>query len=560
MIQPLRLIGPALALALSLPAAALAQTASTEDRERLIEAREAEQQRAAAEGPAPGLEINGDVSAPPQEFPCFEITDIDIDGIESLAPAKVAEVVTPYANTCMGQVAVDSILQAVTQAYLDKGLITSRAYLPAQDLSTGRLLIVVIEGRIEDVRFARLEEDGSAAPGPKRRFTFAFPTQVGELLNLRDLEQGIDQINRVRSTEATLDIAPGSEVGASILNVVYAESDPIRLSFTLENDRTPNGFTQSASANFEADNIFGINDTFFLGVSGSDTSNTLSSSLSFPLGYLTITGQATYSESESLLTATSRLFEPTLSTALSAEWLYHRDDRSKSRLTFSLGRNKQERFVNGTALTPQTLRTAELNWRREVFGNGSYFSPRIGFKFGELVSDTSQVTPGSGPQKNYRIASVGLTYRKAWENGLGLYISANGQRASVPLFSAEKMSIGGRGSLRGVNGSSVSRDSGLTWTSELTLPVARWGAEQIGGPVWEQIAQRGTFFAFLDAGAIRNRDGGSWSYGAGAGLGVNYRVLDTTSIRFYVGAPITHSQDLQTRGVELGLSATVKVF
>ena len=38
---------------------------------------------------------------------------------------------------------------------------------------------------------------------------------LGEPLNLRDLEQGLDQLNRLRSVDLTADIAPGSQPGAS---------------------------------------------------------------------------------------------------------------------------------------------------------------------------------------------------------------------------------------------------------------------------------------------------------------------------------------------------------
>ncbi|MEM9853789.1 MAG: ShlB/FhaC/HecB family hemolysin secretion/activation protein [Pseudomonadota bacterium] len=532
--------------------------ATTADRERLLEAREEEAARAASEAGAPGLAIEGSVSAPPQEFPCFAITDIDIDGVETLSAETVQRVVSPYANTCMGQIAVDSILQALTQAYLDEGLITSRAYLPEQDLSTGRLLIVVIEGRIEDVRFARVEGD-EALPGPPLRFNTAFPTRVGDLLNLRDLEQGIDQINRVPSTQANLDIAPGSEIGSSILNVVYGESDPVRLSFTLEADRKPDGYGQSASLGFEADNVVGVNDTFYLGLSGSETSNTLSASLSFPLGYWTFTGQATYSESESLLTATSRLFEPTTSASITADWLIHRDDRTKTRLTFALGRNDQERFVNGTALAPQRLSTIEFGWQREIFGQGLYFSPRMSLTFGRLMDDQSQVTPGSGPQIDYRLFKAGFTSRRSWENGASLFLSLSTQAADGPLFSAEKISIGGSGSLRGINGESVSGDRGFTARSELSLPVAAW-AERNGSAALSAFAARGAFYTFLDLGAVRDLEGADWDYGAGLGIGLDYQVHETTSLRFYLGAPLTRSENLQTGGLEIGLSATVKVF
>ena len=33
--------------------------------------------------------------------------------------------------------------------YIDRGYVTSRAYLPQQDLSSGELRVIVVEGRLE---------------------------------------------------------------------------------------------------------------------------------------------------------------------------------------------------------------------------------------------------------------------------------------------------------------------------------------------------------------------------------------------------------------------------
>lgn len=40
----------------------------------------------------------------------------------------------------------------------------------------------------------------------------AFPHMLGQPLNLRDLEQGLDQLNRLRSLDLTADIAPAASL------------------------------------------------------------------------------------------------------------------------------------------------------------------------------------------------------------------------------------------------------------------------------------------------------------------------------------------------------------
>jgi hemolysin activation/secretion protein len=58
-------------------------------------------------------------------------------------------------------------------------------------LSAGILQLEVIPGRISAVRFAD--------PDPDTSLRSAFPARPGDLLNLRDIEQALEQLKRVPS-------------------------------------------------------------------------------------------------------------------------------------------------------------------------------------------------------------------------------------------------------------------------------------------------------------------------------------------------------------------------
>lgn len=542
-------------LALSwLGGVASAQTSSLE-RDRLIREREEEQLRERANKSEAGIVIEQTYIEPQDEEFCFQINDINIEGIESLSAEVVQTSVDPYLNSCMGQTAVDSILQVLTQAYLDAGLITSRAYLPEQDLATGVLVIVVVEGTIEDVSFAKIE-DGQAVPGKQRRFNFAFPTRPGKLLNLRDIEQGVDQINRVPSTRAQLDIAPGQTIGGSVLNIAYAEEDTTRLRFTIGQSTLEQGVEQYASFLFETDNILGVNDTWFLGLSGSETSNTLNTSISIPYGYFTGTFNASYSESVSQLTATTELFQPTTSFGLDLSYLAHRDGTSKTHVDFALGYTRSERFINGTALTPQSFNTYKLGVRHEHYGDGTFLSLRGGLQYGKLVSDATGIIPGSGPQTDFVALDLGGAFQKQFEGNRSLYLTLNGQLSGAPLFSSQQFSIGGRSNLRGINGASVSGDGGLSFTSEYSFPFAAPLAEPQETPRFADMVRP---FVFLDAGLVWDKQTGTDSYGIGIGAGAKYYFKNNV-IDVYAGIPLKSGGSLRSRGAEIGLNLSMKVF
>ena len=118
-----------------------------------------------------------------------------------------------YEGRCLGLSGLNDLLEQLTFLYLAQGYITSRAFLPEQDLADGALEIVVVEGRLEAIVM-------DAEPGAHQgQIHTAFPGLIGAPVNLRDIEQGLDQLNRLRANNATVELEAGAQPGASVLSV-----------------------------------------------------------------------------------------------------------------------------------------------------------------------------------------------------------------------------------------------------------------------------------------------------------------------------------------------------
>ncbi|KIP89882.1 POTRA domain-containing protein, partial [Pseudomonas fulva] len=115
--------------------------------------------------------------APPSDERCFAIEQIEISGATSLSAADKAEILAPFADDCLGVSQLNGLLKAVTDHYIDRGYVTTRAYLPQQDLSARTLNVVVVEGRLEGLDSSALASD--------RELAMSFPGETGEILNLR---------------------------------------------------------------------------------------------------------------------------------------------------------------------------------------------------------------------------------------------------------------------------------------------------------------------------------------------------------------------------------------
>ena len=161
--------------------------------------------------PAPGAVTatpDAEVATDGDAGPCREVGEITINSAPNLPAADRARITKAYVGRCLNVRDIEQLMADVTNAYIGRGYATTRVYLPQQDLSKGKLTLAVAEGVVEKITLAGKGANRISVGG-------AMPGVQGEPLNLRDLEQGLDQINRLQSNHATLDIVPGQAPGSS---------------------------------------------------------------------------------------------------------------------------------------------------------------------------------------------------------------------------------------------------------------------------------------------------------------------------------------------------------
>lgn len=244
------------------------------------------------------------VVEPPQSTaatgPCFTITRVDVEGVTLLPQTELDPILSPYRNRCIGIADITALLKSLTYLYVDKGYIASRFYVPEQDIGGTKILrLVAAEGALSDIYL-----NGGPSASPAMLAT-AFPGMRDKPVNIRDVEQGLDQINRLSSNNAKTSLLPDSTPGASILNVENKPGKPWSLSVANNNlGQKSTGYSQT-SASLGMDNLFGLNDFLSLTYqhTGSDypwpdnsfgQSNSVSGSFSIPYGYWTATLNGSY--------------------------------------------------------------------------------------------------------------------------------------------------------------------------------------------------------------------------------------------------------------------------
>lgn len=137
----------------------------------------------------PGKQIQPTQPAAPADSRCFPIKDIELKGADSLSYSEQNRLLKPYIGQCLGVTQLNELLKVITDHYIEKGQVTSRAYLPQQDLSAGHLKVLVVEGRLESLKSAA---DSHLS---ERELAMAFPGKAGDLVNRTGKGDGFIFIN-----------------------------------------------------------------------------------------------------------------------------------------------------------------------------------------------------------------------------------------------------------------------------------------------------------------------------------------------------------------------------
>jgi len=214
-----------------------------------------------------------DPPLPEAESPCFVIEHIEVQGDEVPRFGWLLDALTlrdgrngPL-RRCLGAEGIRIVVQRAQRALVARGFVTSRVLVEPQQLADGRLRLSVIPGRIRQVRFA-----GPAARHPS--VLTALPARPGDVLDLRDVEQALENLRRVPTVEADIEIVPGDDPGLSDLLVHWTQQRPLRLELSVDNSGSRDTGRYRGNATLGLHNPLALNDSFQIGLQrgpGGDT-------------------------------------------------------------------------------------------------------------------------------------------------------------------------------------------------------------------------------------------------------------------------------------------------
>ncbi|MGG7448516.1 ShlB/FhaC/HecB family hemolysin secretion/activation protein [Kosakonia oryzendophytica] len=412
--------------------------------------------------------------------PCFAIHTITLSGVTLISAKAQQKLTAPWQNRCLNMAKITELTAAISDWYISRGYITSRAFLTEQDLSQGELRIVVLEGKLRHIRL-----DGDSP----RMLKMVFPGLEGKVLNLRDIEQGMEQINRLRSNPVQIEIVPDSEPGYSTVNLTATPEFPLSASVSLDNSGQKSTGENQLNGSLGGNNLLGVADKWF--VSGGRSSDfatgydaqSFQAGVSVPWGYSLLDYSYAWSNYRTTLI---NMGYPWMSTGdtkthrLNLSRVVFRNGDIKTALSAGITQRSSRNWLNDAPLTSSTRNLSSLqlgvSHTQKILGGVATFNPAYSHGTPWFNAETDEDKTGDVPRAQFRKWSLSASFQRPLTNDLLWLTSLYGQWSPDRLYGSERLTLGGESSVRGFKEQYISGDNGGYWRNELnyalfTLPV-----------------------------------------------------------------------------------------
>jgi hemolysin activation/secretion protein len=447
------------------------------------------------------------------EQPCFAIERINLAGDESqrfswaLPAAERAGDGSPDPSRgrCLGARGINEVMRRVQNAIVARGFVTTRVLAQPQDLSTGTLTLTVLPGRIRAIRFAD--------PSDIRASHWnAMPAKPGDLLNLRDLEQALENFKRVPTIEADLRIVPAeadnARPGESDVVIAWKQRFPLRLSLSADDSGIPTTGKYQGYLTLSYDNWWTSSDLFYVSVNR-DLANTAGDGgtnghivhYSIPFGYWLLALNSSESRYRQSVVGASQTYlysGQSRNNDVRLSRIVHRDAVGKTGLALRLWSRESANYIDDTEVEVQRRSMAgwEVSANHRRFVRAATLDLTLGYRegtgaMGSIPAPEEAFGEGtSRPRITFSQLQVGVPFVLGGQR-LRVGVEMRAQWNGTPLVPQDRFAIGSRYSVRGFDGERLLLgDRGWLMRNELSWALPGLGQDlfvgldhgQVGGP------------------------------------------------------------------------------
>lgn len=494
---------------------------------------------------------------------CFDIQTITLDGEASeyfqfsLKPVLNGE--HKLIGRCIGAMGLNQALDLIQNQIIDRGYVTTRVLLAQQNIASGQVRFSLIPGRVDQVKF----QDQSA----KRAHKFnALPIKSGQLLNIRALEQGLENFKRVPTVEADFKIQPSEHnaaPGYSDIILAWQQSKPYRIHLGIDDAGSKSTGKYQGTATLSLDHLLTLNDLFYVsynhdlggGDSGKRGTDGYYVSYSIPFDYWLLSSNYSHSNYHQTVAGANQSYiysgESQLINLDLSRVLY-RDAQRKTTASLGGWLRESRNFIEDVEVEVQRRKTA--GWKASLdhteYLSNATLNANLSYKrgtaafdalaapeedFGEAFSRVGILQANVSLQVPFRIGQQSLQYLAEWRM----------QSSNKALTAQDRFSIGNRYTVRGYDGEqSLIGDKGFLVRNELSGSIMSKPHQWYVGIDYGEVGGRSTREPYPLVG----------THLLGAVVGLRGQLFKDVHYDAFVGAALDKPKYFVTDDVSTGFS------
>lgn len=494
---------------------------------------------------------------PKDESPCFVINKVvtlvpDNSNMKSLKRAAERELIHDLIiGRCIGTQGIQVAVRKFQNGLIHKGYVTTRVGVPSQNLATGTLTLNVLPGLVQDIQFSGDSEKRSS-------LITAMGVRTGDVLNLRNIEQALENFKRNPAVDVDIAIEPAAEEGYSNLIVSYREGKRWRLQTSVDNAGIRATGRYAVGIVFSLDNPLRLNDQLYISINhnlpidgGSERKGSYGKRLNYsiPFGdwlFQASLGGFRYHQTVQGVNQDYIYSGKTESVELEARRMLYRDAYRKLGMHGKFMQRGSKNYIEDVEIGVQRRRVEilEFGLNYKQFIQSGVFQGNLAYRqgikaFGALRAPEEAFGEGTS---RFGLMLADMRWSQPFQLG-GKAFHYDGlvrvQWARTRLTPQDRFSIGGRYTVRGFDGeSNLTGDHGWLVRNELSFPGS---------------IQGGSFYLGIDHGQISAtadlRQVGKTLTGAVVGVRGDSKNM---SYEFFVGTPLKKPRQFRTGRVSAG--------
>ncbi|MEX0272285.1 ShlB/FhaC/HecB family hemolysin secretion/activation protein [Leptolyngbyaceae cyanobacterium UHCC 1019] len=510
-------------------------------------------------------------SEPLESQDTIEVARFEYQGNTIVSDQDLDAITAPFRGRRITFSELFKVRSAITQLYVDRGYITSAAFIPIEgnesvQIQGSVVTIQIVEGKLEriDITDSDYPNGGTASHRLAKYIRPRLESAANPILNEKKLLEALRLLQLdplILSISGKLE--SGSQPGLNVLTITVEPAPTFRAIAELNNRRSPTVGTLERRVQLTQANLLGLRDELQVGYANTNGSSEVDLDYTIPVSPRNATVSFRYSTlfsrvieepfDEFDIQGNSRIYEltfrqPIIRTATAQSFKEFAIGITASRLESDTSLLGVDFPLSAGADDSGKTRISALRVFQEYTqrSNRQVLLVRSQFSFG---LDVLGATTNSPPDSRFFVWRGQVAFLQRLGSRPYLLLRSDLQFADRLLVPLEQFSIGGSSTVRGYRQDARLGDNGAVGSLELHFPIVSTQTMEL------------QLIPFFDVGYVwSNRDiGFDRNTLASLGLGVQW-TWGNWMVNLSYGVPLINVPRIGDTLQESGLNASVKYF